>query len=186
MCSNRVLCRVLVLCALSLPLAPVASQAMDFSVFGSYWKTDDFDDGWGGGARLSWGDRLQLQVTGAYYDKLELNSPAASLPEIDPLTIEVSPIPVDLGIVYFFRRDSQGLYGGAGGSYYFLEANGLDLQDEWGYFLQIGFLMRKLFIEVVYRDVKGQIENFEDLPIDLGGASELDLSGYNINVGWRF
>ena len=47
-------------------------------------------------------------------------------------------------------------------------------------------VMRGPFSLSINEEMGMLVEGFEDLPIDLGENPEIDLSGYNINLGWSF
>jgi hypothetical protein len=78
-------------------------------------------------------------------------------------------------------------YVGAGGGYYFFEADDVDLDDDVGYFplvgLEVGFRSVAVFAEARWlfleADVDGALDELEDL-------DEADVDGLGINVGLLF
>lgn len=168
-----------------------ASQASDFSLGGAYWNTKDYNAGVG--ASLKWapslgGTNLAFEMRGTYLDDIKVDSPS----EFD---FEVHAIPVDVGLKWDFTKNEAGnFYIGGGGTYTFLDSNQGQLDDDVGYYAEIGFQVGKpkgasFFAEALYRKTKGTVEGVqspgdpsvtEDVSTDLSGAAA------NVGVSWRW
>lgn len=168
-------------------LTPVSASAVDFSVFGSYWDTDDFGESVGAGARLAFFDTIQLEVGASYFEDFgedfdfDLDDPG-----LGDITLEIEAIPVDVGVRLNLGR--RALYLAAGGTLYLLETPAGSVDDEVGLYARAGFQFRSFFVEAGYRQVEGTIDDIEideldDIDI---GDSNFDLTGFFINAGWRF
>ncbi len=166
-------------------LAPTASSAVDFSLYGSYWDTDELDASPGAGARLAFFQGLQLELGAGYYTDLE-EELGISLPGDDVFaTPSLEVIPVELGLRYNFRT----FYLGGGGAVYLLDADNGDPDDELGAYVRAGLQFKHLFLEASYHDVEATLDNFEiddDGGIDVIDGVAFDLTGFIFNLGWRF
>ena len=167
------------------------SRASDFSLFGAYWNTRDFNAGVGGG--LKWAPSLgatkaAFELKGTYFDDIKVD-PA------DSFDFKVRVIPVEVGFKYdFMKTEKVNLYLGAGGGYYFLDTNEGQLDDDFGYYGEIGVQFGEskginFFVEGIYRGTKGTVKGVqspgnptvtEDVSIDLSGAAA------NMGVAWRW
>ena len=160
------------------PAAALAQSETSFGVFGSYWDTDDADDAFGIGAKGRFG---MFELRGTYYEDLTSDS-----------VIEVEAIPIEAGVAFNFAPDMAiNPYVGAGVSYFLLDTNIGDIDDEVGWYAVLGgeFGMAEgisLMAEVMYRDVEGTVEDFS--AAEFTGSPDIDLSGVAANVGaaWRF
>jgi hypothetical protein len=172
-------------------LAPISAGAMDFSVHGSYWDTDDFGESVGAGARLTFFSTLQLELGVSYFEDFgedfdfDLDDPG-----LETITLEIEAIPVDIGArVNLGGR--RGVYLGAGGTLYLLDTPTGSVDDEVGYYARVGLQFRSFFVEAGYREVEGTLEDldFDDIDdlddLDIGD-SNFDLTGFFVNAGWRF
>lgn len=173
--------------ALVLMLATTtASSAANFSLYGSYWDTDELGASPGVGARAAFFDGLQLEVGAGYYTDLE-EELDISLPGDDAFAVpSLEAIPVEVGLRYNFPR----FYIGGGGAYYLLEADNGDPDDELGAYVRAGFQFEHFFLEANYHDVEATLDNFEidadDGEIDVIDDVAFDLTGFIFNLGWRF
>ena len=156
------------------------AHAGSFGVYGSYWDGNDTDGQWGGGLRvgfefLKW---LELEFHGTYYTTSE---------EIGGTDIDFTQIPVDGGLKFNFLPEKNfNVYAGAGVSYYFLDVDEFDIDDEWGYYADGGIEFggkTKFFAEVLYRFVQGTVEDPSS-----NSEEDIDFDNFAINAGvnWRW
>lgn len=157
-------CVTALMLATCLPMA----RAGDIGAFGSLWDQQDGDKVYGGGAVYLF-EVLPLELRGTYYE-------SASIPEAG----DVAALPVDLGFTADLTRTSVvDLYVGAGGSYYFLDADEGDVDNEFGWYagarLEIPLEKESvaIFGEALYRGIG--VEHID-----------ADLSGFAFNVGLIF
>lgn len=179
--------------------------AADFAVFGSYLDTEDLEDTVGGGVKVGFGDALQLELRGTYLPDLteDFESFAAD-PGEDPgrFSNDIEAIPLDVGLKYSFGHDQPvNFYLGGGGTYFFLDAERGEIDDEAGFYGVGGIEFARatggfgFFAEVIYRQVEATVdrdpEDFGDIDdIDFTDLLErdLDVGGIGANAGiiWRF
>ena len=164
-------------------LAPAPAAAVDFSLFGSYMDTDDVKDAPGVGARVAFFDRIQLQLSGTWYDNFDY---VVFDQEIDQRVSEkIDILPIDVGGAYYFKPEEQGFYAGAGLTWFLLDANRFSLDDEVGYYIQLGYQFRGFFVEAMYRDAEGTVKTPQD-DIEWVDNTKVKITGYSIQAGWRF
>jgi hypothetical protein len=179
--------KILILVGLfaAVTLAPSAAQATDFSIFASYWETDDFDEAVGVGFRVAFFERVQLELGATYYDEFgndfqfDFNDPG-----FDNVTLDVNVIPVDIGVR--FNLGDGPIYIGVGGTAFFFDSNSGDLGDEFGFYGRIGAQFQSFFLEAGLRDVDGTFDRLSIGGIATNNDVPIDLSGYTVNAGWRF
>lgn len=179
--------------------------ASDFAVFGSYLDTEDLDQSVGGGIRTAFGTRFQLDLRATYFpDLTEDFESFVDDPGTDPgrFQNDVEAIPLDAGLKLNFNPD-QGWnpYVGGGATYWFLDTERGEIDDEAGFYLAGGIELARatggvgFFGEVIYRDVEATVnrdpEDFEDLDdveFDAIRRRDLDVGGVGVNAGliWRF
>lgn len=167
-------------------LVPATASAADFSLYGSYWDTDDLGASPGVGARLAFFNDLQLELGAGYYTDIE-DEFDISLPGDDAFAVpSLEVIPVELGLRYNWGT----FYIGGGGAAYLLDADNGDPDDEIGVYARAGFQFQHLFLEATYQDVEATVDNFEivdtDGDIDIVDDVAFDLTGFVFNLGWRF
>jgi hypothetical protein len=170
-------------------VAPAA--AGDLGIFGSYWDTDELGETAGGGIRWAFGDGVfRFELRGAYFP--DLSEDFDQLIEDNDLetgTFEVEAIVPEAGFTFNLAPESRFQpYLGAGGSYYLLDTNVFELDDEYGYYGLFGFQVGgggdgpAFFAEGLYRWVDGTVEGGDLIEDDF----EIDLEGYAINAGVLF
>lgn len=194
---------------LVLGFAAAPAQAGSFSLYGAYLDTEDLAESVGGGA--TWGiplgsDALELELRATYFPDLTENfSSFVDDPGDDPgsFTNDISAVPVDIGVVYNFGAGAPlNFYLGGGGSYYFLDAERGEVDDEFGFYGVGGVEWTRpgsgfgLFAEAIFRNIEGTVKNepqdFDDLDdIEFDNnflERDLDVGGFGINAGivWRF
>ncbi|RKX33267.1 MAG: hypothetical protein DRP22_00655 [Verrucomicrobia bacterium] len=175
-----------VIAALSLQTAWAGNG---IGVFGSYWNTDDFDDGYGGGAKLKveLAPGLCFEVRGAYYPDLTDDEDDA---DID---LEVIPVEGDL-IVELAIQDTACIYGGGGVGYYFMdidvEADGeeldVDVDDEIGYFAIAGLEVSVSDAVALFAEGKYTWLDIDEVEVEgetISVKEDNELNGFGANAG---
>lgn len=187
-----------ILTLLAFTAGPAA--ASDLSLYGSYWQPSDFDDTAGGGLRLGFGDGVvQFELRGTYYPDITEDLNDLLDTDDDELDdFELKAIPAEAGIVFNFAQGSNvSPYIGGGATYYLLDTNVGEVDDEAGFYVVggiraggadggVGFLA-----EAMYRNVEGSVkfdpQDFEDIDdVDFEDEFDLDLSGFAANIGIVF
>lgn len=157
------MCLAMMAVALCLPTA----RAVDVGAFASMWDRNDGDAVGGVGASLLL-ELLPIEFRATYYQD-------ASVPDAG----DVSALPIDAGFTTdLTRTDVIDLFFGVGGSYYFLDADHGDPDNEFGWYADARLEVPlegalSLFGGVIYRG------------IDVGDI-DTDLSGFAYNVGVIF
>ena len=187
--------------ALTLLLASPAA-ASSFNLFGSWQDTDDVGEAAGGGVSVAFGlgQVLDLELRGTYYEELS-NEPLDALFEDDDPVFEdgIQAIPIEAGLRFnLAQRGAFNPYISAGGTYYLLDSDFGDLDDEFGWYATLGSIFgdrdgASFFLEALYRNVEGSVQVD---PEDLGDIDDtefedefdIDLSGFGVNLGiaWRW
>ena len=186
-------------------LAPAASFAAGFTLFGSYWDTDQLGDTAGAGIvfGIPVGGNFDLDLRASYYEELEDQSFDAFLDDVfdddrNPLvanSLEVTPL--EIGLKYNFNPgEVVNFYLGGGGGYYLLDNSRFDVDDEFGYYAVVGFTAgdpdgTAFVLEGVYRKVEGSVVNdpssLDDVDdLDFNNAVDVDLDGIALNAGVIF
>jgi len=185
------------LCGLAFFAAP--ADAGEVAVYGSYWDTSDLAESAGAGVKLGLGSGLLgFEARLGYYpDLTEDFDDVIDEGFEDDLDFEVEVKPVDVGITLNFL-EGQALqpFVVGGGSYYVIDTNVLDVDDEFGYYfgggVRFGGGGLGFFVEGLYRQIEGSVNGDIDDPGDINDVFvdefDLDLSGLNVNAGlsWRF
>lgn len=189
---------VLLLLAAISGLAAAPASATDFAIFGSYWDTEELGETAGGGIKLDLGQTFQLQLRASYYPDLTEDFGQLIDEDDDLFKFEIEAIPIEAGIkLNLGGGGSVRPFIGGGATYFLLDTNFGDIEDEVGYYLTGGLELGGggsgvgFFAEAVYRDVEGtlnfdpeEIEDLEDVEIEDRVA--LDLSGLAVNAGIVF
>jgi hypothetical protein len=177
---------------------PSPAHAIGFSIFGSYWEPSDTNDVGGGGLEIAFpvSPRWEIDLRGSYFEELD-PEPLQVLADADsPFRhrgLELTPI--DIGARFDFKPDSPiRPYLGGGGSYYIVDSDFGNIDDESGWYgvLGLGFGKKEgtsFFVEGQYRDVEATVREDPNHPFDFDfRQTRLDLSGwaFNAGIGWRF
>lgn len=170
--------------------------ATDFGLYGSYWDTDALNSTAGAGAKLGFGEGLvRFEVRASYFP--DISESFDQLFEGDDLEtgdFEVKATVPEAGVTFNFAPEkSFQPYVGAGASYYSLDTNIFEIDDEVGWYGLAGFHAGRpeggpaFFAEAMYRKVDATVVD-DDLtdPDNLQGKVELDLSGVAVNAGVLF
>ncbi len=161
--------------------------AGEFGIHGSYWDTDALGETAGAGAKYQFGDAaLRFELRGSFFP--DLSEDFSRLVEGDGRDFEVEAVVPEAGIAFNFAPEANvQFYLGGGLSYYFLETNLFELDDEVGYYGLVGLVAGgqgdgpAFFAEALYRSVEGTVTD-SSLVEDV----DLDLSGPNVNAGVLF
>lgn len=173
-----------------------AMPAGDMVVYGSYLDTEDFGSTAGMGFKVAFGeDRWKFDMAVSYYPDLSADwenilegVDTGELPDADQ-----SAIPIDAGISFHLAPESTYDFFVAGGvSYYLLDVEGFEVDDELGYYagagIQTGGGGFGFYVDALYRSVEGTMtgEDLED--VELSEEADFDLSGFSIAAGikWSF
>ena len=163
-------------------LCAQCAWASGIAGYGSYWKTKDQGDGFGGGAKLKLDliPQLSLEVRGTYFDNL------ADKDKWGDGKLQVIPVEGDL-VVNLTIAEKLIPYIGGGAGYYFMDGkdpdgNKVDIKDEVGAFAVAGLEIEigeevALFAEAKYTWL--QIKEVEKVELDT--AQKLD--GFGANAG---
>ena len=171
--------RLLALFALALTALPAQAQlaGLDAGVYGSWWKPEDLDKGYGGGA----------VVRGQLLEFLGFDARAGYFSFGDP---DVDMVPVEIAAMLRFPLPVISFFGGVGGGYYtFSGEDGFSLDDETGAFANLGVEGALgdwlVFVEWRYQILKADVDQAgggfaEGDEIDFGG------SGFSLGLTYRF
>lgn len=185
---------LLVLAAVALLLAAPVVSAQELSVFGSYWETEDLASTGGGGVTVAFGDGLLgMELRGTYYP--DLTEDFETLLDDPGLggDLEIEALPVDLGLRLRFGN----LYASGGVTWFLLDSNVLEVDDEVGLYVgggvEIGRGNVAFFAEALVRQVEGTVNgelqdvgspgDLEDVIVD---DIQIDLGGPVVNAGVVF
>jgi hypothetical protein len=187
----------LTLAILALTVVPSTATAAEWRVFGSLTDTDDLAEAFGGGLRASWpiNDTWDFDISAAYYEdfknRWENNTHERT-------SVELSFIPADFGFTWT-QGDDSGFQAGAGLTWAYLDINDINIEgvnavitgaadNEFGGYVKLGYQAAGgFFAEGMYRILDVSVENLTIDGVGTGpGSDELEMSGYTINLGWRF
>jgi hypothetical protein len=163
-----------VMTACALWMGASLSYGSGLGLFVSQWSPDEREDTVGGGAKLEFGgDVLGLELRGSYFDE-------------DLVTI----IPADVGLVLHLPLGDTpvGIYGMAGASWYFLDADNFDVDDKVGWYAGGGLKVAlgngiALFAEAQYRSLE---YSAADDDIDELDENDVEFSAMTYNGGLLF
>ena len=179
--------KLLFVLAVATLAAGAPAMAGDFGLYGSYWDTDALGETAGGGVKYALGDAgLRFEIRASYFP--DLTEDFGQLVENGTGEAEVEALVPEAGITYNFAPGSNAqFYLGGGLSYYLLDINERDLDDEVGYYGLAGLILGgagtgpAFFVEALYRSVEGTIT--DDSLVE---EVDLDLSGLSANLGVLF
>lgn len=175
--------------------APAAAGGV--SLYGAWWETEEAGDALGAGIRVGFGivPALDLDLRATYYEEVEPDFLDVIREGEDPRVAGFEVLPVDVGLRLGIGRRRAGLrpYLGAGGTYYKIEGDVGDVDDEVGYYALFGLELGdergpRFFVEADYRTVEATVTEDVDDPIDLPDLDledgvDLDLGGVGVNLG---
>ncbi|MBU0678207.1 MAG: porin family protein [Verrucomicrobia bacterium] len=173
----------LALCAAVLIAVSQTAGAGGLGLYGAYINSDDIDAaGYGYGAKFvgDLGEGVALELRGTFFEKLENNDTGVD--------IELEIIPAEAGIQLRPNiADGVELVLGAGISYFFLDTNVAEVDDELGWYASAGLEISlgdsvALFGEAVYRHLEATVKD-DDLDEITEEELDIDLGGIGANVG---
>ncbi|HLE84952.1 MAG TPA: outer membrane beta-barrel protein [Thermoanaerobaculia bacterium] len=182
-----------------------AASASDFAVFGSYLDTEDLDQSVGAGVRAGFGNRFQLDLRASYFPDLSEDFESfVDDPGTDPgrFQNDVEAIPLDAGLKLNFNpEEGWNPYVGGGATYWFLDLERGEVDDEAGFYLAGGIEFARptggvgFFAEAIYRDVEATVnrdpndfDDLDDVDFEAIRQRDLDVGGIGVNAGliWKF
>lgn len=186
---------------LALALIAAPSAAADFTLMGSYWDTDVAGDTAGGGLILGmpFNPSLALELRASYYEELT-DDPLANIFDSDDPVFQrrgIQVAPLEAGLRFTFAP--RGIFRphlAAGGSYFLLDSDFGEIDDELGYFAALGATIGdgrgpELFVEAHWRKATAQVrldpEDLDDIDdIEVEDRADLDLDGIGAHLGVRW
>lgn len=195
---HRFVAALLLSSSVALPAA-----AADFTLMGSYWDTDAAGDAGGGGVVLGmpFNETLAVELRATYYEELTDDPLENAFDSDDPVFQErgIQVLPLEVGLRYTFSPGARlRPHVAAGGSYFLLDSDFGEIDDELGYFAALGATIgdgrgAELFVEGHWRKATAQVrldpEDLEDVDdIDVEDRADLDLDGAGVQLGvrWKF
>lgn len=191
--------RIVTLCTALLATAPLG--AADFSLMGSYWDTDVAGDTAGGGLVLGlpFNETLAFELRATYFEELS-DDPFDNIFDSDETVFQnrgIQAMPLEAGLRFSFAPGSTFRpYLGGGGSYFLIDSDFGEIQDQLGYYLAAGATVgdgagAEFFFEGVWRQASAEVEvDPEDLgdidDIDVDNTPSFDIDGFGVNVGVRW
>jgi hypothetical protein len=184
--------------AVALLLPAFGAQASGLAIFGSYWDTDALDDTAGAGVKFSLplGQSFNLDLRGTYYEPFDRD---ALSDEVDDLfddevdreifNSEIDIIPIEAGFSFNLGQGAVRPTLGAGVSYFMLDHDRFDIDDEVGWYGSVGLDFARegsvgFFLEGLYRTAEGEVtEDEEDVDFE---RVTFDLDGFAANAGVVF
>lgn len=166
--------------------------ATDFGLYGSYWDTDALNSTAGAGVKVGFGSGVvRFELRGSHFPDLSEN--VNELVDDGTGRFKVRATVPEAGLTFNFAPESRFQpYLGAGASYYVLDTNRFEIDDEIGWYGLVGFHIGRaeggpaFFAEGVYRKVDATIVNDDASDPDVNGKVDFDLSGPAINAGVLF
>jgi hypothetical protein len=173
-----------------------AAGAVDFKLYGSYWKTSDVDDTFGGGIGIGiplGATPLSISLAGTYYQELNDDPVSAILDDDEAVFQEESlkVVPLEAGLQFNFAPNGPFDAWIEGGFTYFLldtTRSNFTVDDETGWHASVGsrFGSREganFFAEALYRSTEATLVNERNNNVDLRDDVAIDLDGFSVNAG---
>lgn len=186
---------LLLMAVLSLLATGVPHASSSFGIGPSYWDTEDADKSAGIGLQFAFqmNPLLDIEARASYFRELD-DQPLDEIFDGDsPFETGLRALPVELGLRFNFARDAKVFhpYASVGGSYYFLDSEFGELDDEFGWYAGLGSSFGDgrgldFFGEVLYRRAKGTVDISEVGDDAFEDRLPLDLTGFGINIGVRW
>lgn len=172
--------KVIISMAVLVVMGLTAGAENGWGLHAAYWDTEDLSDQAGVGATLSIEmiPSVLMNIRGSYFD---------GFGDENTGDVDLQVIPLELGLaVYQPLAEKLNVYAGGGIGYYFMDADGVDVDDEVGSFVNAGFELKGaekkevvygqthlgLFAEAIYRFVEAD-----------AGSADFSLDGLGANVG---
>jgi hypothetical protein len=184
--------------AVGLLLPAFGAQASGLAIFGSYWDTDALDDTAGAGVKLSlpMGQTFNFDLRGTYYEPFDREALSDEVDDIfddeidrEIFNSEIDIIPLEAGFSFNLGQGAVQPTLGAGVSYFMLDHDRFDIDDEVGWYGSVGLNFANegsvgFFLEGLYRTAEGEITDDED-DVDFDRVT-VDLDGFAANAGVVF
>ena len=172
--------------ALTLLAAPAKAGDASVGVYGSYWDTEDADQGYGGGVKVDFARFIELRA--GYFSDVTSDNP-------QPLgnDFKLRVVPLEAGLVFKFApNDRFTPYLGGGASYLLLDTNRGNIDNELGWYGVVGADIKTdhgfgVMLEGTYRSVDSTIrDRGDDTTVD--DRVDVQLRGFGANLGlvWSF
>ena len=177
------------------------SYANDFSLFGAYWDTDAVGETAGGGIKFGFdfNENWAWDVRATYYEELSDDPFEAIFDSDDPVFQNrgIQLMPVDFGLTFRFPTGSSFRpYLTGGGSYYFIDSDFGEIDDEAGWYGGVGAIFgddegASFYVEGIYRKAEAEVnldpDDIDDIDdIDLEDNATFDIDGVSIHAGVRW
>ena len=177
---------VCALTALGLGLLGGPAKATDFGIFGAYQDTQDAGHGYGGGVKLDFARFITLRAT-------YLGDITSGTRFSDSNDLKLRVLPLEAGLQYKFQPDANfSPYLGGGASYFLLDTNRGNIDDELGWFAVAGADIKTqhsfgITLEAIYRSVDTTVRDNGN-STTLSDKVNLQLRGFGANAGlvWHF
>lgn len=179
--------RVMMVIALGVLLSASVVMANGIGVYGSYWKPEDMDNGWGLGAKVQVEvvPSIFLEARGGYFHEIEVEDAE----EDDP---KLSIVPLEAAGLLKFPVDQLTPYVGGGVGYYMFDVVdepagiSIDVENKVGFFAVAG--LELALGENISLFGEGKYTWLDEVEIEAETAGfkvtdEGDLSGFGANVG---
>jgi len=172
------------LLALGCGLLAGPAKAADIGVFGAYQDTKDADSGYGVGAKIDFARFLELRAS--YFSDVTDNRPGNDF--------KIRLVPLEAGLVYKFQPGTTFTpYLGGGASYFLLDTNRGNIDNELGWYAVAGTDIKTrhgfgLMLEGIYRSVDATIRDNRSDSTTVTSRVPLQLRGFGANAGlvWSF
>lgn len=173
------------------------TRAGDFSIFGSWWDATDVDNVGGGGLGFGWpvGKVLDFSARASYYEELKGDTIDLITEGNTPFEPGVKVLPVELGLRFNFSRENAMWHPwlGAGGTYFALDTDSGNIDDEAGYYGTFGMLVGDgegidFYGDFTYRFVEATINDLDLNSDNIDSSVDLNLDGpvANVGIAWRW
>ena len=175
-----------------------SASAGSIAVYPSYWDTKDA--GHAGGLGVNFATpiykALDFEARVAYYEELKDEPLDEFFSGSSPFETGLKATPLELGLRFNFARNNKVWHPwvGAGGSYYMLDTDAGNIDDEIGFYGTFGSTFGDgqgldFYADISYRRVKGTVSDLGDLDGDgLDDSFDVNLDGPVANVGivWKW
>jgi hypothetical protein len=193
--------RTLFLATAVIAVMALPASANDFSLFGSYWDTDVAGDAGGGGLGLGFAinDYWSIDLRAQYFEELTDDPLRNAFDSDDPVFQRkgIQALPAEVGARVTFGPDaSVRPYVGAGLSYFFLDSDFGEINDELGWYALVGATFgdqegAQFFVEGTWRKAEAQVEldpdDLDDIDdIGVADTARFDIDGFGVNAGVRW
>jgi hypothetical protein len=178
-------------------------HAGDFSLMGSYWDTDVAGETAGGGVILGLplNESFAIELRATYFEQLSDDALENAFHSHDPVFLRqgIQALPLEAGVrIGFAPGATFRPYVGGGASYFLLDSDFGEIQDELGYYAALGATVgdgrgAEFFFEGLYRKATAHVkidpqhfDDIDDINVDDEAALKLDGLGVNAGVRWTF